>query len=125
MSQERHQPQTHRWIFELVVFGSMGTILFFMVAGLEIGIYLAGACAAGVSATLGWVSVQREWVTLVDGVRRFGMACLWVVGFAAFSVLNGRWEPAVFFGVLSVTLTGLYAIGARLGLRAMQQRTTS
>lgn len=107
------------WIFELVVFCSMGAILFFMVAGMDFGIYAAGLSAAAVSVALGWMTVQRGWVTVGEGIRRFGMACLWVVGFAALSVLNGKWEPAAFFTVLSLTLTGLYAIGAKLGWRAM------
>ncbi len=103
------------WIFELIVFGSMGAIVFFMVAGMDVGIYAAGFSAAVLSMALGWMSVQRGWVMVGEGVRRFGKACLWAVGFAALSVLNGKWEPAAFFMVLSLTMTGFYAIGAKLG----------
>jgi hypothetical protein len=112
---DQRESVLRRWAFEAVVFGTMGLLLFFMVGGMEPGIYAAGLVGAVASAVLGRFSVQRQWVTVAEGIKRFGILWLWVVGFAALSLLNGKWEPAVFAGVVGLTMTGLYALGARSG----------
>ena len=106
---------TRRWAFETVVFGTMGFLLFFMVGGMELGIYAAGLVGAVASAVLGRLSVQRQWVTVAEGIKRFGILWLWVIGFAALSMFNGKWEPALFAAVVGLSMTGLYALGARSG----------
>ena len=102
------------WAFEAVVFGTFGLLLFFMLGGMERGIYFAGLVGAIASAALGWSSVRRGWVSVSAGIMRFATRWLYVVGFASLSLMNGKWEPMVFAAVVGVTLTGLYALGARL-----------
>ena len=116
MGSDHEQPISRRWIFDVVVFGTMGLMLFFMMAGLDIGLYGAGVLGACASSVLGRVSVKRQWVTVEEGIKRFGTLWLWVVGFAALSVLNGKWEPAAFAAVIGLTMTVFYAIGARSSL---------
>lgn len=101
------------WSFEAVVFGTFGLLLFFMVGGRETGIYLAGLVGTIASTVLGWYSVRRGWVSVSAGIRRFATRWFYVVGFAALSLMNGKWEPMVFAAVVGVTLTGFYALGAR------------
>lgn len=117
MASDREQPISRRWIFEVVVFGTMGLMLFCMMAGMEPGLYGAGVAGTGASVILGRLSVQRKWMRMAEGIQRFGTLWLWGVGFAALSLLNGKWEPAVFAAVIGLTMTGFYAIGARSGLR--------
>lgn len=111
-SSDRQGSLLSRWAFEAVVFGTFGLLLFFMMADIEMGIYAAGLTGAVASATLGRRSVQRGWVSVPEGIKRFGTLWLYVVGFAALNLINGKWEPAVFAGVVALTMTGLYALGA-------------
>lgn len=106
-----------RYGFEAVAFGTFGLLLFFMVGGMESGIYVAGLLGAIASAALGWHSVRQGWVSLPEGIKRFGTRWLYVVGFAALSLMNGKWEPIVFAAVVAITMTGLYALGARSAQR--------
>lgn len=112
-SSDQEQPVFVRWAFEAVVFGTMVALLFCMMAGLEPGIYAAAVLGAAASVALGNVSIRRRWTTVAEGITRFGTLWLWVVGFAALSMLNGRWEPAGFAAVVGLTMTTCYAIGAR------------
>lgn len=111
-SSDRQGSLLSRWAFEAVVFGTFGLLLFFMMADIEMGIYAAGLTGAVASAMLGRRSVQQGWVSVPEGIKRFGTLWLYVVGFAALSLINGKWEPAVFASVVALTMTGLYALGA-------------
>lgn len=101
------------WMFEAVVFGTFGLLLFFMVSAIEWGIYATGIAGAIASLWLGRTSVRQGWVSVPDGIQRFGTRWLYVVGFAALSLMNSKWEPMVFAAVVGVTMTAFYALGAR------------
>lgn len=101
------------WMFEAVVFGTFGLPLFFMVGAIEWGLYATGIAGAIASVWLGRASVQQGRVSVPDGIQRFGTRWLYVVGFAALSVMNSKWVPMVFAAVVGVTMTAFYALGAR------------
>jgi hypothetical protein len=114
-SSDQERPPSGRWVFEALVFGTMGLLLFCMMAGLDAGVYAAGFAGAVAALVLGRVSVRRQWVTAAEGITRVGTLWLWVIGFAALSLLNGKWEPAAFASVIGLTMTACYALGARSG----------
>lgn len=113
---DQRQPEAPPWLFESVVFGVTGLLIFCMMAGIEWGLYVSGFLGMGASAILGHLTLQRGWYSLTEGLKRVVILWLYVIGFAALSVLNGKWEPAAFFTVVGMTMTGCYAIGARSGV---------
>jgi hypothetical protein len=104
-------------IYDIVVLAIVGSGLLFMFAGMDPGLYAAGGLGAVASFTLGYASLRRRLITLGAGVVRYGKLWVWMMVFAALSLITGKWEPLVFFAVIGVAMTLFYALGGWLGAR--------
>ena len=107
-------------IYDLVVLAIAGSAMFFMFVGFDPGLYAAGGLGAVASFTLGYASLRRRLIPLGAGVVRYGKLWVWMMVFAALSLITGKWEPLVFFAVVGVAMTLIYALGGWLGARASE-----
>jgi hypothetical protein len=87
---------------------------------LDPGLYAAGGVGVVASFALGYVSLRRRLIPLGSGVVRYGKLWVWMTVVAALSLITGKWEPLVFFAVVGVAMTLLYALGGWLGSRAAE-----
>jgi hypothetical protein len=90
-----------------------GGLIFAMMGGMDAllyGIFAAGAIG---SFVLGQCAIKDDVPSRDERLRKFGKGWLLVIGLAALSLINGKWEPMVFFALASAISSGLFWLGSR------------
>lgn len=107
-------------VYDLTVLAIAGSGMFFIFAGVDAGLYAAGALGMVASFALGYASLRRRLISLGRGVVRYGKLWVWMMVIAALSLVTGKWEPVVFFALVGVAMTLFYVLGGWLGARAAE-----
>lgn len=104
-------------IYDLAAIAIMGSIMLFMFAGIDSGLYAAAGLGAIVSFTLGYRSVRARRIAPGRGTARYAKLWLLMTVFSGLTLTNGKWQPVALFALTSATMIGLYALGGWLGSR--------
>ena len=95
----------------------MGSIMLFMYAGINSGMYAAAGLGAVVSFALGYRSMRARRFTLGRGTARYAKLWLLMTVVSGLTLINGRWQPVALFSLVSAAMLLLYALGGWLGAR--------
>ena len=90
-----------------------GGLIFAMMGGMDALLYGIIAAAAVGSFVLGQCAFKDHVPSRDERLREFGKGWLLVVGCAALSLINGKWEPMVFFALAGAISSGLFWLGSR------------
>jgi hypothetical protein len=104
-------------VYDLAAIAIMGSIMLFVFAGIDSGLYAAAGSGAIVSFTLGYRSARARRIALGRGAARYAKLWLLMTVFSGLTLINGRWQPLLFFALTSAAMIGLYALGGWLGSR--------
>lgn len=90
-----------------------GGLIVAMMAGMDALLY--GIAAAGTigSFVLGQYTARPDIPSRDERLWKFGKSWLLVVGCAALSLINGKWEPMLFFALAGAISSGLFWLGSR------------
>jgi hypothetical protein len=100
-------------VIEGLSFAIAGGLVFAMMAGTDALLYSVTMAGLVGSFVVGRLCVRHNWLPAQEGVKRYGMMWLWVIGCAALSLLNGKWEPMVFFGAVGAVMALIFWFGTR------------
>jgi hypothetical protein len=98
----------------VVVSTAMG-MLGFIYTGIGAGLYAMGILGAMAAYLLGFLGAQQNRVEAHLGTREFAKPWLWLTAFSALALIQGTWQPLMFFGGVGAGLVLLYRSGAWIG----------
>jgi hypothetical protein len=105
-------------IYDLAAIIIMGSIMLFVFAGIDAGLYGAAGLGVVASFVLGYRSARARRFTLGRGTARYAKLWLLMTAVSGLTLINGRWQPLAIFGVTGAAMILLYALGGWLGARS-------
>lgn len=104
--------RVHR-LLEWTPFMIAGGLIFAMMAGMDALLFGIAAAGAIGSFVLGQFTASADVPSSDERLWKFGKSWLLVVGCAALSLINSKWEPMVFFALAGAISSGLFWLGSR------------
>ena len=104
--------------YDLAAIAIMGSIMLFVFAGIDAGMYAAAGLGAVASFTLGYRSARARRVALGRGTVRYAKLWLLMTVVSGLALVTGRWQPLALFALTGAAMILLYAIGGWLGARS-------
>ena len=86
-------------------------LIFAMMAGVGALLYAVVVAVVCGSILLGRISGTAAVLSMDERLQKFAKSWWLVVGFAALSLNNGKWEPMLFFALAGAISSGLFWYG--------------
>ena len=100
-------------LIEWTPFGIALVLIVSMMSDTEEWLYVAAVIGALASLAVGRTSGTSQEFSVQAHLRKFGKGWLLVVGLAALSLMNGKWQPMVFFALVGVISSALFWLGCK------------
>lgn len=111
-AREQTSAPSHRLI-QWVPVGIALVLMFSMMSATEEWLYVAAVVGVLASIAVGRTSGTLEEFPVQSRLWKFAKGWLVVVGFAAVSLLHGKWQPMLFFALTGAVSSVLFWLGCK------------
>jgi len=102
-----------RRLIEWTPFGIALGLILSMMSAREEWLYVAAVAGVFASVAVGRTSGKSEDFAVKARLRKFAKGWLFVVAFAALGLLEGKWQPMVFFVLVGIISSAFFLLGCR------------